>query len=264
MRIAEMVSVHLIDMLAVNDNYSFVLHDDVTNVTAVVDPAQAEPVMAFLNEKGWSLDYILTTHHHWDHVNGNLALKKQMACQVVGNASEAHRIPGIDIPVKPGEYFMMGSAKAQILLLPGHVNGHIGYHFPQTGMLFSGDVIFSMGCGRLFEGTAEEAFGSLKQIAALPDETKIYAAHEYTLANGRFARHVESDNPAIEAYMAACKDKRKQGIPTIPTTVAIEKQVNPFLRTHSASIRQFLGMEEASDAAVFAELRRRKDTFKSA
>lgn len=258
-----MLSVHLIDMLAINDNYSFVLHDETTGVTAVVDPAQAEPVQSFLSQRGWRLDYILVTHHHWDHVNGIPALKRQTDCQVVGYAEEAHRIPCLDRAIYAHTCFEFGSTHAEILLLPGHVNGHIGYYFSKENMLFSGDVVFSMGCGRLFEGTAEEAYHSLAQIGALPDNTQIYAAHEYTLANGRFARHVEADNSAIEAYMAACKEKRKRGEPTIPTTVAMEKQVNPFLRTQSTSIRRFLGMEYASDVAVFTELRRRKDTFKS-
>lgn len=258
-----MLSVHLIDMLAINDNYNFVLHDDVANVTAVVDPSEAEGIERFLDNKGWQLNYILSTHHHWDHVNGNLALKKKTGCKVVGFAGDAHRIPGIDIQLQADGQFQLGEYEAQILLLPGHVKGHIGYYFAKAKMLFAGDVIFSMGCGRIFEGNPQEFYESFCMIAALPDDTAIYAAHEYTLANSRFARKVEPNNMAIEAYSAACKEKRKRGEPTIPTMLSMEKQVNPFLRTHSAEIRKNLHMESASDADVFAELRRQKDGFKS-
>lgn len=255
------LQIHVLDALHINDNYVFLLHDDVERVTAVVDPCDAEVVLTALEERGWSLDYTLVTHHHWDHVGGNKALKRKTRCQVVGFAEDAARIPGIDIGLKEGEAFNVGEHQAHIIAVPGHVDGHIAYYFEDASALFCGDSLFALGCGRIFEGTPAQMHESLQKLAGLPDDTRVYCAHEYTLANSRFARAMEPNNEALEEYIRTAKAKRKNGEATIPTLMKDEKACNPFLRPHSDVIRQTLGTLNASDVEVFTEIRRRKDRF---
>lgn len=253
--------IHAIDMLHVQDNYNFLLHDDARHVTAVVDPSEAKGVLAALNKRGLRLDYILNTHHHWDHTDGNKALKEATGAQVIGFAGDAARIPGLDRQVGEGETVSIGAAQAKILHVPGHTTGHIAFHFEREHAVFCGDCLFCMGCGRMFEGTPEQFHASLNRLAALPGQTRVFCGHEYTIPNGRFARSVEPENGAINEAIELAKSKRRAGLPSVPTTLAEEKMSNPFLRTHSAEIRSRLKLEDAPDFEVFRELRKLKDQF---
>ena len=227
------------------DNYIYVLRN--ANKTAVVDPALSEPVNALLEKNKWNLDYILNTHHHPDHVGGNLALKKQWNCRIIGFAEDAHRIPGIDCRLNEGEQWSFHPLIAEVLFLPGHTLGHIAYWFPQRKVLFCGDTLFGMGCGRLFEGTPEQMFQSLKKIKALPENTSIYSAHEYTEKNGRFALQEDPANAELKARMKKVQAARQKGLATIPFTLKEELQTNPFLR--------------AENVTDFARLRAKRDVF---
>jgi hydroxyacylglutathione hydrolase len=247
---------------ALQDNYCYLLHDPDSGKTGVVDTPEVAAIEKALADTGWSLDYILNTHHHWDHAGGNLELKEKHGCQVVGPAADAGRIPGIDIELADGEHFELGSHRAVIYDTPGHTRGHIIYHFADDGAAFVGDTLFSMGCGRLFEGTPGQMWESLsKLIDKLPDDTRIYCAHEYTQSNARFAVTVEPDNIELAARAQQVDRLREKGEPTIPSTMALEKATNPFLRPDSAGIQATLGLPADDLVAVFAETRARKDNF---
>lgn len=252
--------VHQIAVLA--DNYVYLLHEAESGATAVVDPAVAEPVLAALAERGWRLTHILNTHHHGDHTGGNLELKAATGAQVVGARKDAQRIPGIDVEVGDGESFLLGHAAAMVLETPGHTSGHLAFWFPDSLALFCGDTLFSLGCGRLFEGSPAQMWDSLVKLRDLPPDTQVYCAHEYTAANGRFARLVERDNPAMLARVEAVTVLRAQGRPTIPVGLGQERAANPFLRADVPAVARAVGLAPGSDpVAVFAELRRRKDVF---
>ncbi len=246
---------------ALSDNYVYLLHEPNTGATAVVDPAAAEPVQAALAARGWRLSHILNTHHHQDHTGANLALKKAWDCSVVGARRDAARIPGIDVEVGNRDTIMLGDAAAMIFEVPGHTSGHIAYWFPDSRALFCGDTLFSLGCGRLFEGTAEEMWRSLLTLRDLPAETRVYCGHEYTQANARFARTVERDNDALKERVGEVERLRAADKPTVPTTIAAERAANPFLRADEAAVQQAVGLPGGDPVAVFAELRRRKDAF---
>jgi hydroxyacylglutathione hydrolase len=244
-----------------SDNYVYLVHEPQAGVTAVVDPAVAAPVLDRLGAQGWKLDWILSTHHHADHTGGNLELKKATGCQIAGPKADAARIPGIDLRLAEGDRFRLGGVEAEVLETPGHTSGHISYWFADAGALFCADTLFSLGCGRLFEGTPGQMWQSLRKFAPLPDDALVYCAHEYTQANARFALSVDPDNPALQARAAEIDRLRSAGRPTVPSTLGAERAANPFLRPHDPAIRGRLGMEDADDVAVFAELRRRKDHF---
>lgn len=248
---------------ALSDNYIYLLHDPATTMTAVVDPAQAEPVMAALQQRNWPLHYILNTHHHADHVGANLALKTQTGCKIIGAAVDKARIPGIDIEVADGDSLQLGAQQIKVMATPGHTSGHIVYYCPDSQALFCGDTLFSLGCGRLFEGSAEQMWQSLQTLAALPSETRIYCAHEYTEANGRFALSVEADNAALQRRLTQVAELRRNNQPSLPSSIALELATNPFLRPNSASIRQVLKLDdEARPVKVFSRLRLLKDGFR--
>lgn len=251
----------IIQIPALNDNYNYLLHDRATGKTAAVDPSEAEPTRRALEQRGWGLDIILNTHHHGDHVGGNLALQQQYGCAIYGYAADAARIPGITRRLDDEETITVGESVAQVLFVPGHTRGHIAYYFADDGALFCGDTLFGMGCGRLFEGTPQQMHASLRRLQALPEGTLVYCAHEYTEANGRFALTLEPQNPHLQQRMVEVRALRRQGRPTVPSTLAEEKRTNPFLREDSPEIRRVLAMEDAPSASVFAEIRRRKDVF---
>lgn len=254
------VVVHQIPVLS--DNYVYLVHEEESGATAVVDPAVAEPVVDALAEKGWRLTHILNTHHHGDHTGGNLELKAATNAQVVGARKDSQRIPGIDVEVGDGDTFLLGHAAAMVFETPGHTSGHIAFWFPDSHALFCGDTLFSLGCGRMFEGTAPQMWASLSRLRDLPGETLVYCAHEYTAANSRFARLVERDNPAMQARVEAVAALRAQGRPTVPSTLTQERAANPFLRADVASVARAVGLDPGTDPSlVFAELRRRKDVF---
>ncbi len=234
-----------------SDNYAYLVRQG--GVCAVVDPSEPGPVIAALSRRGWRLTHILNTHHHLDHTGGNLALKQQFGALVVGPKKDAGRIPGIDIGVEEAGGWEFAGARVQVLEVPAHTRGAIS--FVMEGNAFTGDTLFAMGCGRLFEGDPAMMWASLQKLMALPDDTKIYCGHEYTQNNGRFALTLEPGNAALAARM---KDLRAI---TMPSTMALERATNPFLRVESAEIRKTLGMEGKSDVTVFGEIRRRKDRF---
>ena len=239
-----------------SDNYAYLVKAG--DSCAVVDPSEPEPVAAALAQRGWHLSHILNTHHHHDHTGGNLALKQAFGAKIVGPAKDAARIPGLDIGVDEKGWSFAG-ADVQILEVPGHTRGAIT--FVIAGNAFTGDTLFALGCGRLFEGDGPTMWNSLSKLMRLPGETKIWCGHEYTGANGRFALTLEPGNDALAQRMTAVDSARAKGEPTMPSTMALELATNPFLRPASKEIRHTLGMEKADDAAVFTEIRNRKDQF---
>jgi len=243
------------------DNYIFVIHDPKSTETAVVDPALAEPVLKILAENNWSLNYIFNTHHHHDHIDGNQQLKQATGCQVIAPLREQNKIPNIDRPVMENDTIYLGRHCFRVLETPGHTLGHVVFYCAEQQILFCGDTLFAMGCGRLFEGTAEQLWQSLQKLKALPQETQVYCAHEYTQANGRFALTIDPDNQALIARMRNINQRRANRQATIPTTIAEELATNPFLREQSPDIQKHLQMQECAAVKVFTEIRRLKDTF---
>jgi len=254
-----MLQIHQISVL--NDNYIYLIHDAKSGETAVVDPAVAEPVIGTLKQNGWNLTCILNTHHHADHVGGNLSLKQQTNCQIIGSENDQQRIPGITQTVNESDTLKLGEYPIQVINCTGHTTGHIAFYIPAANALFCGDTLFSMGCGRLFEGTAEQMQQSLNKFSALPLDTKIYCAHEYTAANAQFALSVEPENKDLLATIERVKQLRANKQATVPTTLAQELATNPFLRTNSSEIQKTLAMQGASELAIFTELRERKNRF---
>ncbi len=244
-----------------SDNYGFLAHDPVAGVTACVDTPDAEATNAGLEEKGWRLTHILNTHHHGDHTGANLELKERWGCTIVGAANDSERIPGIEVRVSDGDIYEFGSLQAKVLEVPGHTTGHIAYYFESEGIAFVGDTLFALGCGRLFEGTPEMMWTSLQKLMALPDETVVYCAHEYTQANAQFALSVEPGNEGLVARSKEIDDLRAKGMPTVPTTIGLERATNPFVRPMSENLQSTIGLNGADSVAVFAETRKRKDNF---
>jgi hydroxyacylglutathione hydrolase len=239
--------VEVVRIPALSDNYIWLVHDAASGETVVVDPAEAQPVLDAAAARGWRVTHIWNTHWHPDHTGGNAAVKAATGALVTGPAAEATRIPTLDRLVGEGDTVRLGAIQATVMEVPAHTAGHIAFHLPGENVAFVGDTLFAMGCGRLFEGTAEQMHANLQRLAALPGETRIYCAHEYTLSNGRFAAAAEPENPAIRARLADVERARAAGEATVPTTLALELQTNPFIR--------------ASSAGELAELRRRKDNF---
>lgn len=256
-----MLQIHQLPVLT--DNYIYLLHEPISGETAVVDPAVAEPVMEALQNYGWQLDYVFNTHHHGDHVGANVTLKHRTGCKIVGAAADRARIPGIDIAVSDGETIKLGRQSFQVIATPGHTSGHIVYYCADSKALFCGDTLFSLGCGRLFEGSAEQMWHSLQKLKTLPGDTRIYCAHEYTQANGRFALSVEADNPELQQRITEVAELRHHNQSTLPSTMALELATNPFLREHSPNLRQAVAASDSdSPAQVFAKVRLLKDQFR--
>jgi len=253
------LEIHQIAVLS--DNYVYLIHDPQSKQTAVVDPAVSAPVLDALHDKGWKLTYILNTHHHNDHIGGNLDLKSQTGCQIVGAKNDRHRIDGIDMEIEDGDIFKLGDREAVVMEVPGHTSGHIAYWFKQDGALFCGDTLFALGCGRVFEGTMDQMWQSLQKIMALPKQTEIYCAHEYTQSNGAFALSVDPDNQALQSRMTRVNRMRAEGVPTVPSTLELELETNPFLRPADKELQKHLHLEGASPVQVFSEIRQRKDHF---
>lgn len=245
-----------------SDNYVYLVHEPAQGLTAVVDPAETAPVLAALAAHGWRLTHILNTHHHYDHVGGNLELKAATGCKIVGPRADRERIPGIDEEVADGDTYAFGARTAKVFDVPGHTRGHIAYWFGEDAALFCGDTLFALGCGRLFEGTPVQMWDSLSKLRALPGDTRVYCAHEYTQSNGRFALSVEPGNAALVARMQEVDRRRAANEPTVPSRLAEELATNPFLRPDSAEIQRTVGLVGAPLAEVFGATRARKDTFR--
>lgn len=242
-----------------SDNYAYLVHAEESGLCAVIDPSEAGPVEAALDARGWRPQFILNTHHHHDHTGGNLALKERYGAKVVGPGKDAARIAGIDIGVTQASPWRFGAQSVEVIEVPAHTRGHIAFVFDD--FVFTGDTLFAMGCGRLFEGSAETMWNSLGKLLRLPDRMRIYCGHEYTLANGRFALTLEPGNADLQARLRDVEAAREKGLPTLPSSIGLEKKTNPFLRPASPEIRRTLGMDTASDVEIFAEMRRRKDAF---
>ena len=246
---------------ALSDNYIYLLHEADSGTTAVVDPAEPGPVIAALERHGRSLDWILNTHHHMDHIGGNAALKERYGARIVGPRAEVSRIADMDRTVGQGDEVAVGGETARVFETPGHTSGHIAYWFETSKALFCGDTLFALGCGRLFEGTPAQMWDSLSKLRDLPDETRIYCGHEYTAGNAQFAVTIEPDNAELAARAEEIAATRARGEPTIPSLLGLEKRTNPFLRADLPELQAAIGMPNASTVTAFAEVRGRKDRF---
>ncbi|HXZ21471.1 MAG TPA: hydroxyacylglutathione hydrolase [Pseudolabrys sp.] len=244
-----------------SDNYGVLLHDPETGATATIDAPEAAPIEAALKATGWKLTDILVTHHHADHTDGIRALKDKHKCRVVAPAGEAAKIPAVDKTVREGDKVQVGKLAADVIETPGHTAGHIAYWFDRDKLAFVGDTLFSIGCGRVIEGTPEQMWRSLVKLRGLPDVTRIFCGHEYTGANIRFARTIEPNNKTLAVREAQAKQQIAKSEPTIPTTIGEEKQANPFLRADVPEVAAGVGMAGKPAAEVFAEIRARKNRF---
>ena len=255
------VSAHALPILS--DNYAWLLRDEATGVTAIVDPADADPCIAAIEQAGRRLDLILITHHHGDHIAGVDAVRARFGARVAGAAADRHRLPKLDIEVREGDRVPLGESGFEVIDTPGHTIGHISYFSGDGDVLLCADTLFSLGCGRLLEGTAADMFGSLQKLARLPGGTLVCCGHEYTLANCAFAETVDPRNTALSRRLAQARAQRAHGAPTVPVSLAEERACNPFLRVDTDAI--VAALPDALDrVGRFAELRRRKDGFRAA
>ncbi len=256
-----MSDLEILSIPVLSDNYVHLIHDPAKGDCSVVDPAVAAPVLAVLERKHWRLTQILCTHHHTDHVGGNREIKDATRCTIIGATADAHRIPGIDVEVAEGDVVRFGEHAARVIEVPGHTSGHIAYWFGDSKILFCGDTLFSLGCGRLFEGTAAQMWSSLLKIRALPDDTRVYCAHEYTQSNADFALTQEPDNTILKRRADQIVALREAGKPTVPSLLGEEKAANPFLRADVAEFQDAAGLAGQGAESVFAAVRSRKDRF---
>lgn len=255
------MTVRIEQFLCRTDNFGILLHDAQSGETAVVDAPEEAAILAAIARTGWKPTMILTTHHHGDHVEANLALKQRFKLRIVGPEAERDRIPGIDDTVEEGSVIPFGGETIDVISTPGHTAGHVSYHLPASKVAFTADTLFALGCGRLFEAPPPVMFESLRKLAALPEDTTVYCGHEYTLSNARFALTIDPENAELRARAAHIEALRADNQVTLPTTIGEELRTNPFLRWADPAIRRNLGMEGASDVEVFAEIRKRKDNF---
>jgi hydroxyacylglutathione hydrolase len=256
------MTIHVHQLPCLADNYGVLVHDSGTGATAAVDVPDAAPYLAALEANHWKLSDILLTHHHADHVQGVPALKAKFPdARVVGPKKENAPIPGLDLKIAEGDIVKVGGIDLSVFDTPGHTAGHIAYYIESDDLLFAGDTLFALGCGRVFEAPMVVMYHSLMKLAALPGETQVYCGHEYTLSNARFALTVDRDNNLLAERAAEVEEMRKQGKPTVPTTIALETATNPFLRAEDPGVQKAVGMEGADPVAVFTELRERKNKF---
>lgn len=252
------MSVEIVTVPCLSDNYAFLVHAG--DRTALVDAPEAAPIKAALDDRGWRLDEIWITHHHDDHVQAVPALRE--GGLVRGSAADEHPMPPLDAPFRPGESFDFAGHEVQVIDVSGHTIGHVALYMPDADALFSADSLMALGCGRVFEGTMPQMWESLSKLAALPIETMVYSGHEYTATNARFALTIEPDNPALLARAEVVLAAAERGEPTVPSRLSEELATNPFLRAGLQDVKASLDMAGASDAEVFGEIRRRKDSFR--
>jgi hydroxyacylglutathione hydrolase len=254
-----MANLKIRQFMCLSDNFGVLIHDPDAGVTASIDAPEAGPIESALADAGWRLTHILNTHHHGDHTGANLTLKERTGCTIVGPRDS--NIPGIDVEIGDGETYDFGSHVAHIIATPGHTLDHIAYWFKDDKVVFVGDTLFALGCGRVFEGTPPQMWQSLKKLMALPPETQVYCGHEYTLANAKFALSVEPDNEALKRRADKVAALRADNKPTLPTTIGEELETNPFLRAETPELQAAAGLTGRDPADVFASVRRRKDNF---
>ena len=243
------------------DNYAYVICDNNTKTVGVVDPSEAKPIISFLNKKKLKLNYILNTHHHFDHIGGNIELKKIYNAKIIGFKGDKHRIPGIDITIKDEEKWNFGNSIVKAFHIPGHTLGHICFFFEKEKIAFTGDTLFSLGCGKIFEGSHQQMLDSLNKIKELPKDTKIYCGHEYTYKNAEFCMKYESNNIDLKKKFDKIKKLRSQNLPTIPTSLEEELKSNIFLRCNQKELKIKLNMKNHEDLEVFKKVRDLKDSF---
>ena len=255
------MTLEIVTIPCLSDNYAFLAHESKTGETALIDAPEAAPILAALKQRGWRLSHVLITHHHLDHVGGLAEILAEHPAAVVGAAADAGRLPPLDIAVAEDDTVEIGGEEAHVIDVSGHTIGHIAYYFPVSKVVFTADSLMALGCGRVFEGTPPQMWASLNKLAALPEDTVVCSGHEYTQANGAFALTIEPDNPALISRMKDIASARAAGIPTVPSSLTLEKETNPFLRATEPAVQRRLGMEGADPAEVFAEIRARKDRF---
>lgn len=256
------MALEVAQFICLNDNFGLLIHEPQLGATASVDAPDGEAIANEADRRGWPLTHLLLTHHHADHVQGTQTLKARYPrMKVIGAAKDAHRLPPLDRAVSEGDVVEVGEARARVIETPGHTLGHIAYYFEDDEILFVGDTLFSLGCGRVFEGTMEMMHLTLETLADLPGETQVYCGHEYTQANAKFALTIDPDNSVLRARAQTVADLRKAGKFTLPTTIALENATNPFLRVEDPSIMAAMGMQGADPSAVFATMRERKNNF---
>jgi len=253
------LEIHILPVLS--DNYVFLIHDPVSGATACVDPAVAAPVVALAKDKDWVISHILITHPHGDHIGGILDIVQAFGAKVYGSRHDFNMIPKCDYGVAQGDEIKVGQASCTVMDVPGHMAHHVAYYFAGMAVLFCGDVLFPLGCGRLLGGTAHDMWDSLQKIRALPAETQVYGAHEYTRANADFAVSLDPENADLKACKAEVEEQRASGQPTVPTTLASEIKCNPFLRCDVLDFQDAVGMTGCSPLEVFTDVRRQKDRF---
>ncbi|MBZ8132853.1 hydroxyacylglutathione hydrolase [Afifella sp. IM 167] len=256
-----MAALEIVQLPARSDNYAVLVHDPETGATVAIDAPEAEPIIETLKAREWVLTDIFVTHKHFDHVEGVPALRDAYSARTIGPRKSAAATGLYDKTVGDGESFQWAGRKVEVIATPGHTLDHVAYYVPQDGLAFVGDTLFALGCGRVFEGSAEEMWASLKALRDLPDETIVYCGHEYTLANAEFAASIDPQNEVLIARKGEIEALRAEGEPTLPTTIGTEKATNPFLRADDPELQRVLGMEGEEPAAVFAEIRQRKDRF---
>ncbi|MEM9277545.1 MAG: hydroxyacylglutathione hydrolase [Pseudomonadota bacterium] len=242
-----------------SDNYCVLVHDSASGDTAAIDAPETDALRKALAKKGWKLTHILVTHHHYDHTQGIADMKSETGCHVIGPQAEADKIPTLDQTVSDGDSFVFGGETVDVISTPGHTLGMVNYHFVASGTVFTGDTLFALGCGRVFEGDKNMMWNSITKLMVLPPETVVYCGHEYTKSNADFSLTVDPENEALKTRAAEIAALREKGEPTVPTTIELELETNPFMRPSDPGIRAHLGMENATDAEVFAEIRTRKD-----
>jgi hydroxyacylglutathione hydrolase len=240
------MALEIIRIPVLSDNYVWLVHEPVSGETMVVDPAVAAPVLAEADARGWKITQIWNTHWHPDHTGGNAEIKAVTGCVITGPSAEAARIPTLDVLVAEGDAVSLGAVTAKVIDVPAHTAGHIAFHFPSDHAAFVGDTLFAMGCGRLFEGTADQMYSNMRKLEALGDDTRVYCAHEYTQSNGRFALTVEPNNADLVERMAQVDAMRERGDATVPTSIALERATNPFMR--AASVAELAERRLAKDA----------------
>lgn len=252
-------AVELVVVPCLQDNYAFLIHDATTGDTALIDAPDAPPIQAELDARGWTLTDILITHHHWDHVDGLEALRGD--ARVIGAKADMHRLPNLDIAVDEGDMIEVCGQRTHIFDVSGHTIGHIAFHMPEAGFVFTADSLMALGCGRLFEGTPAQMWDSMQKLRSLPDDTLVCSGHEYTMANARFAASLDPENPDLILRIKETEAARAAGQPTVPSTLTLEKRTNPYLRADLPEFKAVLGMPNASDVDVFTHVRALKDNF---
>ena len=246
---------------ALSDNYVYLLRNEKENLTSVIDPGEAEPVIKFLKKKNWDLDEIINTHHHHDHVGGNKKLLDVYKSKLIAPSYDNNLISNVDIFVSDNETLNIAGVFTKVIHTPGHTLGHVCFYMPEEKCLFSGDTLFYLGCGRVFEGTMEQMWSSLVKLRSLPDDTNVYCGHEYTLSNMKFANYIDTDNALLNKFGSEIKNKRKQGFPTVPFNLGIEKKINPFFRADDTDFIKSVGLSKYNASESFRAIRLKKDSF---